>query len=312
MAETGEERRAALRDRIDQAIRDGRSPRSLQSLLDRLARAAPHGSEDALFAHRQLADLAFDRSPWRALLHLRHVLADHPDDETALAMQGFCHARLGNVGAAAAAYRRALKLQPDSPWYNHHLGTLLDAGLGRPREALPWLERAHRLAPREDDICASRGHCLARVGRLDDAAERLEEAVRLCPGSADHREALVWARAGAPAELEPPRAPYGPSRTERGGDPVETLLVHTMAEAAFRSEAIAEARALWRTYARTCKRRTGSAAVYAAAVELAFVRSSVRTKTTLSSVAGRYGVGPRAVERRTAQITTALRQLRLP
>src|SRR5512134_1510605 len=129
MAETGEERRAALRDRIDQAIREGRSPRSLQALLERLARAAPPGSEDGLFAHRQLADLAFDRSPWRALLHLRHVLADLPEDETALAMQGFCHARLGNVGAAAAAYRRALKLQPDSPWYNHHLGTLLDAEL---------------------------------------------------------------------------------------------------------------------------------------------------------------------------------------
>lgn len=312
MAETGEERRAALRDRIDQAIREGRSPRSLQALLERLARAAPRGSEDALFANRQLADLAFDRSPWRALLHLRHVLAERPDDETALAMQGFCHARLGNVGAAAAAYRRACKLQPESPWYNHHLGTLLDAGLARPREALPWLERAHRLAPREDDICASLGHCLARLGRTEEASERLEEAVRLCPGSADHREALAWVRAGAPQELTPERAPYGPARTDRAGDPVETLLVHTMAEASFRSDAIAEARAMWRTYARTCKRRAGSVAVYAAAVELAYARTTDRTKAGLAGVAGRYGVGARAVERRAAQIVTALRQLHLP
>jgi hypothetical protein len=84
-----------------------------------------------------------------------------------------------------------------------------------------------------------------------------------------------------------------------------------MAGASFRSEAIAEARALWRTYSRTCKRRTGSAAVYAAAVELTFMRRTTRAKAIPAVVADRYGVGSRAVERRAGQISSALRQLRL-
>jgi hypothetical protein len=85
-----------------------------------------------------------------------------------------------------------------------------------------------------------------------------------------------------------------------------------MAEASFRSDAIAQARAMWRTYARTCKRRAGSVAVYAAAVELTYTRATDRPKPSLTAVAGRYGVGARAVERRAAQIVTALRQLHLP
>ncbi len=117
---------------------------------------------------------------------------------------------------------------------------------------------------------------------------------------------------GAPNELTPPRSPYGPARSDRAGDPVETLLVHTMAEAAFRSDAIAEARAMWRTYTRTCKRRAGSIAVYAAAIELAYARGADRGKAVLASVAGRYGVGARAVERRATEIAAALRQLHLP
>jgi tetratricopeptide (TPR) repeat protein len=308
MAGSSDQRRAALRDRIDQAMRAGRSSRSLVGMLERLAREAPRGSDDAVFAHRQLADLVFERAPWRALLHLRHVLAQRIDDEAALAMQGYCHARLGNLGAAAAAYRRALNVAPDSPWYHHHLGTLLDIGLGRPRDALPWLERAVRLAPREDDLCAALGQCLARLGRIDEAGAMLQEAVRLCPTSPDHRETLAWVQAGAPGELAPPRAPFGGGT--QAGDPVETLLIHEMSSAAFRGEAIAEARAMWRTYARTCKRRAGSVAVYAAAVELAFARSAGRGKTTPHAVASRYGVGSRSVERRSLEIAAALRQLR--
>jgi hypothetical protein len=52
--------------------------------------------------------------------------------------------------------------------------------------------------------------------------------------------------------------------------------------------------------------------VYAAAVELTYTRGTDRPKPSLASVAGRYGVGARAVERRAAQIVTALRQLHLP
>ena len=79
MAGSSDQRRAALRDRIDQAMRGGRSSRSLVGMLERLAREAPRGSDDAVFAHRQLADLVFERAPWRALLHLRHVLGQRTD-----------------------------------------------------------------------------------------------------------------------------------------------------------------------------------------------------------------------------------------
>lgn len=308
----------ALRLEAERALRLGRPSDSTAQLLEQLAACARPGSDEAAFAHRALGELLLERSPWRAALHLRRAQGMRPDDDVALALAGLAHALLGHLRMAVASFRRAVERAPQNPWYCHNLGHLLDAGLRRPADGLALLERAHALEPDEDEICGSLAHCLAALGRIEQARELVGRAIRLNPDSAEHHELDAWLRAGAPASHEPARpvlAGRGTAARARSGsgsriDPVEALLVSTMSEASFRIDAIARARAIWRAYARTAKRRTGRAAVYAAAVELALVRSEGRDPSTLASVAHRYGVDARAVERRADQIAIALRSLR--
>lgn len=64
------------------------------------------------------------------------------------------------------------------PWYN--LGTYLTDG-GRPAEAIPALQRAVGIAPRNADAWHNLGRAYFMTGRLDDAVRAMTEAVRLKP-----------------------------------------------------------------------------------------------------------------------------------
>ncbi|MCA9602280.1 MAG: tetratricopeptide repeat protein, partial [Myxococcales bacterium] len=135
------------------------------ALLDAIVAEAPRGSEEALSAHRQRAELRIENHPWRAALHLRALREGGADDDSVHGLLGLCHALLGNFVAAAAAYRRALELSPRNPWYHHNLGHVLDAALGQSELALSHLTIAHGMEPEELEISASLAHCLARLGR---------------------------------------------------------------------------------------------------------------------------------------------------
>ena len=102
----------SLRRQAEAALQRERPSDELMPLLHRLASTASEGSEDSRFAHRHLARLLLESSPWTAALHLRSVLRVAPDDDGAHAMLGFCHAVQGNFRCAVAAYRRAGALAP--------------------------------------------------------------------------------------------------------------------------------------------------------------------------------------------------------
>jgi Flp pilus assembly protein TadD len=74
---------------------------------------------------------------------------------------------------------------------------LLDVGLGRPRDALVWLERAHRTESRDVEIAASYAHALTRIGRGDDARRILGKAPEMTP---EQVEAILsrWAAESRP------------------------------------------------------------------------------------------------------------------
>lgn len=169
MGERSKSSLRGLRTRVARALETGQRGRVVLSQLDTLAREAPVGSEEGLFAHRQLAELRMDESPWRAALHLRHIVRAGAPDDGVHALMGLCLALLGSFRAAVASYRRALKLSPDNPWYHHNLGHLLDVGLDQPRTALAHLRRAHELASRERAIAESLAHCLTRLGEAQEA-----------------------------------------------------------------------------------------------------------------------------------------------
>src|SRR5262245_13527294 len=101
-----------LHRRAEQAIRGAKPRDYVLRLLQQLIAAAADDSEAARFAHRHLAELRLEESPWHAALHLRRVLKQDADDHIAQALMGLCQALQANFRCAVAAYRRAVVLAP--------------------------------------------------------------------------------------------------------------------------------------------------------------------------------------------------------
>jgi tetratricopeptide (TPR) repeat protein len=192
-----------LRGDVEWALRRAVDPSEVLPLLHRLVRLAAEGTEESVFAHRNLSELVVDRDPWRAALHARAVLRHRGDDDRGWALLGLCQTLLGNFRYAATAYREALSRAPANPWYAHNLGHLLDVALGRSRDALHWLETAYEGARDNADIAASYAHALAREGRLDEAKRVVVRAIKR-GGSREHDALLRWLDAGAPAGQDQP------------------------------------------------------------------------------------------------------------
>lgn len=190
---------ATLRRRAEQALTAARPREQVERLLEQLATLATDGSPDAVFAHRQLAELRLEENPWGAALHLRRVLQHAQDDDIAHALMGLCQALQGNYRMAVNSYRRAVSLAPGNPWYNHNLGHLLDVALGSAEEALPFLHKAHRAQPLQEEVGASLAHCLGRLGRCAEGVTLTRALLAKHPRHKDLTSLLAWLERGAPA-----------------------------------------------------------------------------------------------------------------
>ncbi len=191
-----------LRRNAETALGGVFDPSRVLPILHRLAKHAEVGSDDALFAHLRLAELLVAKSPWRASIHARKVLALHPGEDRAWAILGLSQALLGHYKFARVAYEGAVRSAPENPFYAHNLGHLIDVALDSPREALPWLCRARELAPHHPDVVASLAHAHARLGDFAEARSLL----------APLRKLLHRSPAGASSRTGSPVA--GPSRSE--------------------------------------------------------------------------------------------------
>jgi hypothetical protein len=192
-----------LRRDVESALREALDPRDVLPMLHRLARTAAPGSEERVFAHRQLAELLAEKSPWRAAIYARRVTAERPDDDRGWALLGLSQTLLGHYRFAVAAYQRALTCAPRNPWYAHNLGHLLDVALDRAPQALEWLRAAYVEASglghaARGDIAASFAHALARAGQIAEAKKVLLAAMK-AGGSREHEALLQWLERGAPA-----------------------------------------------------------------------------------------------------------------
>jgi tetratricopeptide (TPR) repeat protein len=186
-----------LQKDVELALRQAVDPGEVLPLLHRLARAAAEGTDESVFAHRNLAELLVERDPWRASLHARKVVAHREDDDRGWAMLGLCQTLLGNYRFAVSAYHSALRTAPKNPWYSHNLGHLLDVALGRPKDALPWLRAAYTGATWNAEVAASYAHALARAGELGQAKKVVAQAMKK-GGSREHAALLKWIEQGAP------------------------------------------------------------------------------------------------------------------
>jgi Flp pilus assembly protein TadD len=165
-----------LQSDVEWALSKGLGPRDLVPMLEQLRAHAPRGSDAACFAGTELAEQLLSNEPWRACVLAREVLT-HVETDRTWAVLGLGMALLGHYRTAKNAFARALALSPNCASYAHNLGHITDAGLGQPREALPWLERAFLARPEDAEVAASYAHALVRVGREPEARQVLEEAL---------------------------------------------------------------------------------------------------------------------------------------
>ncbi len=300
MSEAGEDLEA-IRLRAERALADG-DEAHLEVLLSRIVRNADEGSEDALFAHRHLAEIAVEGDPWNAALHLKHVIRANPRDDAAHALLGLAYALLGEHRAACGAYRRALDAAPGTVWYHHNLGHLLDVALHRPSDALPHLERAYGGAAGHDEVVASYAHCLARVGRLDEARDIAAEAVALSPDCVDHADLLHWILNGA--EGSPAERPEHPHLLVADDD-VSELLLREMRAAGHPDRVLAKGLELWHEYRRIVPTGGLKAEGLAATVEYG-VGLCLGYAWSQASVAKRYGVAATTVGARFRELRPIL------
>lgn len=190
-----------LRQDVEWALRSALDPSDVLPLLHRLGRTAEPGSEESVYAHRQIAELLVERHPWRAALHARKVLTWVPEDDRAWAVLGLCQTLLGHYRFAATAYHRALTASPKNPWYAHNLGHLIDVALGRAGEAITFLRTAYEGASDNREIASSFAHALARAGKLAEAKKVLARSMKRGP-SREQAALWKWLEDGAPPDKD--------------------------------------------------------------------------------------------------------------
>lgn len=108
--------------------------------------------------------------------HANAVLADwiakHPDDVTV--RMAYANAQTADDRAVAEAqYRAVLKSQPYNPTALNNLSALLE---GNPKEALPYAERAAKIAPNSPDILDTLGWTKWQLNDKSGALSLLERA----------------------------------------------------------------------------------------------------------------------------------------
>jgi tetratricopeptide (TPR) repeat protein len=192
-----------LRRDVESALSRALDPSDVLPMLHRLARTAAPGSDERVFAHRQLAELLAEKNPWRAAIYAKRVIAERPEDDRGWALLGLSQTLLGHYRFAVSAYQKALVCAPKNPWYAHNLGHLLDVALDRAGDALEWLRAAYADAAQlghgaSGDIAASFAHALGRAGNLEEAKAVLVRAMK-GGGSREHEALLKWLERGAPA-----------------------------------------------------------------------------------------------------------------
>lgn len=126
---------------------------------------------------RQSAVYVDNETLWRT------TVARNPRAVMAWLNLGDVLARRQDHDGAIAAFRRALELRPDDPHAHNDIGCELLV-LGRPADALPWLERAGQLDPMGVDPANNLGLALSALGRRDEAIASFRRAVTLAPTDA--------------------------------------------------------------------------------------------------------------------------------
>ena len=123
------------------------------------------------------------------------LLSQHPDDVGILYARGMLHVELGQADAAVADFEQVVAMYPDDPSALNALGYTLADMTDRHDEALSLIQRALELEPGNPAILDSMGWVLFRLGRPEDALPYIESAWALQKDEeiAAHLGEVLWA-----------------------------------------------------------------------------------------------------------------------
>ncbi len=148
---------------------------------------------------RELFERAYERQMAGDLVRAVELytasIEAHPTAE-AYTFRGWTYSFMGRLDDAIAECRKAIATDPDFGNPYNDIGAYL-LQLGRPAEAVPWLERALK-APRYESYHFAHmnlGRAYQALGRWDDARRALETALALVPGYPPAHQALTQLRA---------------------------------------------------------------------------------------------------------------------
>ena len=153
--------------------------RALIRRLRKRAQRFPPGVRDR---YRSAMDLLTrqDRAG-AAIKTVDEILLDHPRLATAHTLLALAHLRLGNRGAAVAAFRQAATLDPTDATNSHYLGVIYH-GQRRPRTAATHYRRALHLDPFHANATERLGKALMAAGSPREAAGTLDLLLALDGG----------------------------------------------------------------------------------------------------------------------------------
>ncbi|MBD0746398.1 tetratricopeptide repeat protein [Streptomyces sp. CBMA152] len=180
-------------------------PEEAAADLDRAVRIAPRAVSPLVersFLRAQLGDWDGELADLDAAVALAG-----PSDRGIRLLRGEAHCRAGRYEAALADCRAAVEEEPGESLAVGALGEAL-RGLGRVEEAYEYVDRAVRLSPETGSLWALRAATHLSLGRVEEALTDLDRAIELDPnvGWARGSRARVWLGAGVvergAAELE--------------------------------------------------------------------------------------------------------------
>jgi tetratricopeptide (TPR) repeat protein len=168
--------------------------------------------------------LAASGNAKEALSRVDAALSKHPDAASFQALRGDALAKTGaETAAVRAAYQRALELDPRE---HRALAGLagLDAGAGAAESALAFYDRAAEVDPSDRASVRAAAKLLEKLGRTDQAEERLTALLRNHPYDAEAAIALAELRRARGADAAATRELARRAVLFGGGSSAQALL----------------------------------------------------------------------------------------
>ncbi|MGI9013278.1 MAG: tetratricopeptide repeat protein [Phycisphaerales bacterium] len=132
----------------------------------------PDGSSRAVDLFQQAIDRAGDQQPVVLVeLYLRLGQANY---------------RLGQIPAAAAAYEKAIALDPENAAALNDLAYIYIDELDEPEKGIPYVKRALAIDPLNVNFLDTLGVAYLRLGRLEEAAANIEKSIDMKALAGNH------------------------------------------------------------------------------------------------------------------------------